>query len=254
MITPIPYNAGAVLCESPSLAAVGKWFADFARRYGAEILSATYQHLFLVGLSLAIALLVALPMGILLTRLVRTKLRFLSSIFMGAAGIVQTIPSLAMIAFGVTLLLLLKGVLPFDISAIGTFPAVVALVLYALLPILRNTYTGIRQVDQSVIEVARGMGMKNMQILGSIELPLALPFIMAGIRISTVWTIGVAALGGLIGAGGLGDLIMNGLKNYDIMYLLAGSIPASLMAILAEWLLGRVENWLTPPGVQETAT
>ena len=125
----------------------------------------------------------------------------------------------------------------------------VALVLYALLPILRNTYTGIRQVDESVIEVATGMGMKPVQILFSIELPLSLPVIMTGIRISTVWTIGVATLCGLIGAGGLGDLIIKGLRSIQIDYLLAGTIPAAILAIIFDWILSLVEKWLTPEGL-----
>ena len=127
--------------------------------------------------------------------------------------------------------------------------SLVALVLYALLPILRNTYTGIQQVDRSIIEVATGMGMKPYQILFSVELPLSLPVIMTGIRIATVWTIGVATLCGLIGAGGLGDLIIKGLRSIQLDYLLAGTLPAATMAILFDWLLSRVEKWLTPKGM-----
>ena len=115
-----------------------------------------------------------------------------------------------------------------------------------LLPILRNTYTGIKQVDHSIIEVAKGMGMKSRQILFSVELPLSLPVIMAGIRISTVWSIGVATLCGLIGAGGLGDLIIKGLRSIRPDYLLAGTVPAAVLALGFDWMLGRVEKWLTP--------
>jgi osmoprotectant transport system permease protein len=163
---------------------------------------------------------------------------------MGIAGAIQTIPSLALIAFIVVVFAVIK------LPTIGTIPAMVALVMYALLPILRNTYTGIRQVDDSIIEVAVGMGMKSRQILFAVELPLALPVIMAGIRISTVWTIGVAALCGLIGAGGLGDLIIKGLRSIRSDYLLAGTVPAAMLALLFDWLLGLVEKWLTPEGLR----
>jgi osmoprotectant transport system permease protein len=130
-------------------------------------------------------------------------------------------------------------------------------VLYALLPILRNTYTGIRQVDPSVIEVAAGMGMRRRQILLQVELPLSLPVIMAGLRIATVWTIGVATLCGLIGAGGLGELIFRGLRSLPRTadYLVAGTVPAALLALGADTALGALERWLTPPGLRpETQT
>jgi len=126
-------------------------------------------------------------------------------------------------------------------------------VLYALLPILRNTYTGIRQVDPAIIEVATGMGMKPRQVLFSVELPLSLPFIMAGIRIAMVWTIGIATLCGLIGAGGLGDLILKGLRSIKMDYLLAGTLPAALLALVSDWILGWLEKWLTASGANAQA-
>ena len=157
---------------------------------------------------------------------------------------IQTVPSLALIAFIVLVFALVA------LPTIGTVPAIVALVLYALLPILRNTYTGIRQVDPAIIEVARGMGMRAYQILFSVELPLSIPVIMAGIRISTVWTIGVATLCALIGAGGLGDLILKGLRSIQMDYLVAGTVPAAALALVFDWGLARLENWLTPEGLR----
>jgi len=211
-------------------------------KLGPEILRRTYEHVYLTFIAMILATIIALPLGIYLTR---TRWPKLGQGVMGAASVVQTVPSLALLAFIVLIFALIA------LPTIGTVPALVALVLYALLPILRNTYTGIRQVDPAVIEVATGMGMKPHQILFSVELPLSLPVIMAGVRISTVWTIGIATLCGLIGAGGLGDLIIKGLRSIQMDYLLAGTVPAALLALLFDWLLERAENWLTPRGLQK---
>ena len=216
---------------------------SFFRKLGPEMLRRTYEHTFLVFLAMAIAAAIALPLGIYLAR---TRRRRVVSAVLGAVGVIQTVPSLALISFIVLLFALVA------LPTIGTLPALVALVLYALLPILRNTYTGIRQVDPSVVEVATGMGMKPIQVLFSVELPLSLPVIMAGIRISTVWTIGIATLCGLIGAGGLGDLILKGLRSIQMDYLVAGTVPAAVLAVTADWLLGRLERWLTPEGIRES--
>ncbi len=214
----------------------------FFDKLGWIIVQRTYEHLVLCFFSVLIAVAIALPLGILLTR---CRWPRLADGVMLAAATIQTIPTLALIA----LIMLLFAVLP--LQAIGTVPATVALVLYALLPVLRNTYTGIRQVDSTLIEVARGLGMRPRQILLAVELPLSLPVIMAGIRISTVWTIGIATLASLIGAGGLGDLIFIGLRTIKIDYLLAGTLPAAGMAIVFDGVLVRAERWLTPEGVRE---
>lgn len=214
---------------------------EIFQKLGPEILTRTYEHIYLVFLAMVIAVVIALSLAIYLTRCRWPKL---VSVIMGIAGAIQTIPSLALIAFIVVIFAVAK------LPTIGTIPALVALVLYALLPILRNTYTGIRQVDDSIIEVAVGMGMKSYQILFSVELPLSLPVIMTGIRISTVWTIGVATLCGLIGAGGLGDLIIKGLRSIRLDYLLAGTLPAAALALVFDWALGCVEKWLTPEGLR----
>jgi osmoprotectant transport system permease protein len=218
--------------------------ASLFEKLGPEMLQRTYEHVHLVFIAMVIAVVIALPLGIYLSRTRWTKL---ASAVMGAASIVQTVPSLALIAFIVLIFAIVT------LPTIGTVPALVALVLYALLPILRNTYTGIRQVDPAIIEVATGMGMKPHQILFSVELPLSLPVIMAGIRISTVWTIGIATLCGLIGAGGLGDLILKGLRSIQMDYLLAGTVPAAALALIFDWILASLEKWLTPKGVESTA-
>jgi osmoprotectant transport system permease protein len=228
---------------------------DFFQKLGGDIAVHTYEHIYLTIISLFLAVLIAVPLGIFLSKSRRKKM---VTIVMSAANVVQTIPSLALLALMIALFLLINrlyggaewyktgGLLP----TIGTLPALVALVLYALLPILRNTYTGIRQVEPSMVEVALGMGMTKRQILTKVELPLALPFIMSGIRISTVWTIGVATLCGLVGAGGLGDLILQGLRSNQLDYLLAGTLPAAVLALVFDGLMALVEKWLTPEGLK----
>ena len=213
----------------------------FLEKLGPEMLDRTYEHICLTFFAMSIAILIALPLGIYLAR---SRWRALVSGILGVAGVIQTVPGLALLAFIVLLFALV------ELPTIGVLPALVALVLYALLPILRNTYTGIRQVDPAIIEVATGMGMKPLQILFSVELPLSLPVIMAGIRIATVWTIGIATLCALIGAGGLGDLIMRGLRSIQTDYLVAGTVPAATLAVILDWVLGMLEKWLTPEGLK----
>jgi len=229
------------------IAATG-FFAD----YGLEMLQSTREHMVLTITAMLIACAIAIPLGIMLAR---CRIKLLANVAMGLVNIIQPIPSLAMVALTVVLFHLINELLGVRILAtLGMAPALVALVAYAVLPILRNTYTGIRQVDPAVVEVATGMGMTRRQILFSVQLPLALPFIMAGVRISTVWTIGVATLVSLVGAGGLGDLIFRGLSNYRINLILAGAAPAAALALVFDWLLGRLEKWLTPSGMQPTQT
>ena len=217
---------------------------SFFQSLGVEMLQRTFEHIYLTFIAMIIAICIALPVGILLAR---NRWPRFTTAAMGIAGVIQTVPSLALIAFIVLLFALIH------LHTIGVGPALTALVLYALLPILRNTYTGIRQVDPAVIEVATGLGMRRHQILFSVELPLSLPIIMAGVRIATVWTIGVATLCTLIGAGGLGDLIMRGLRSIQMDYLIAGTVPAAILAVLFDWALGRLERWLTPKGMRTEA-
>ena len=236
---------GFVLATEAESASMLSSLRGFFDKLGGDILTATWEHILLTMIGIGVAIAVGVPLGIYLTR---TRWPRLASVFLGAAGMVQTVPTLAMIAFIVLIFALLPG-----LPTIGFLPGVFALILYALLPILRNTYTGIRQVDPAVTEVAVGMGMTPRQVLFRVELPLSLPVIMAGIRISTVWTIGIATLAGLIGAGGLGDLIFRGLRSLPRTadYLIAGTVPAALLALVLDFFLGRLERWLTPEGLRE---
>ncbi len=218
------------------------WLFDFWDKLGTDIIIASYEHLYLTFFAVITATLIAVPVGVVLAR---SRNQAVAGSVLGAAGVVQTIPAIALIAV-IMLLFVLLG-----LTGIGKPPALTALILYALLPIMRNTFTGIRQVDPAVIEVARGMGMTPQQILFRVQLPLALPFIMAGLRIATVWTIGAAALCSLIGAGGLGDLIMQGLRSSQYESVIAGTVPAALMAVLFDILLGHIERWFTPAGMRD---
>jgi len=197
-----------------------------------DILDLTLEHLFLVGLSMGIAAALAIPAGILLTR--RT---FLQRWVLGFANIMQTVPSLALFGFLIPL--------PF-LGGIGKHTAIVALVLYALLPILRNTLTGILNVESGVRESAIAMGMTGRQLLWEVELPLATRTILAGLRIATVTTIGTATIAAAIGGGGLGVFIFRGLASVDTTLLLAGAVPAALIALAADRGLEWVEHKLSP--------
>jgi len=197
-----------------------------------DILDLTLEHLFLVSLSMVIAAALAIPAGILLTR--RT---FLQRWVLGFANIMQTVPSLALFGFLIPL--------PF-LGGIGKHTAIVALVLYALLPILRNTLTGILNVEPGVRESAIAMGMTGRQLLWEVELPLATRTILAGLRIATVTTIGTATIAAAIGGGGLGVFIFRGLASVDTTLLLAGAVPAALIALVADRGLEWVEHKLSP--------
>jgi osmoprotectant transport system permease protein len=187
------------------------------------------EHIALTLVAVLLAVVVAIPTGILLTRR-----RTLAGPVLGIAGVIQTIPSLALLAF----------MIPLPGLGLGARSAVAALFLYALLPIVRNTYTGIREVDPDLLEAATGMGLTDSQRLWKIELPLATRTIMAGIRTSTVISIGVATLAAFIGAGGLGEPILTGLQLNNISLVLSGAIPAALLAIVADFVLGRMERVL----------
>jgi osmoprotectant transport system permease protein len=195
-----------------------------------EILQATLGHLVLVLAAMTLAIAIGLPLGMLIIH--RPVLRKLA---LGAASVFQTIPSLALFGFLIPI--------PF-IGGIGRRTAIVALVLYALLPILRNTYVGLTGIDASVLEAAEAMGMTPGQILWRVRLPLARAVILAGIRTATIITIGVATIAAAIGAGGLGTFIFRGVAMVSDAVILAGAIPAALMAIVADVFLGWVERRL----------
>ena len=202
-------------------------FFTFAADHRQEILQQTYEHLWITTIALMIATVVGVSLGILLTRY-----RPLSRPVLGLVNIIQTVPSIALLGF----------MLPF--FGIGVTPAIIALFLYALLPIVRNTYAGIRGVDHLVVEAARGLGLSDRQILQKVELPLALSTIFAGLRTATVINIGVATLCALIAAGGLGEYIFRGIAVNNTNMILAGAVPASLLAIALDVLLGRLEKGL----------
>ena len=206
----------------------------FLFRYGAAILQHTGEHLLLVGIAIAIATLVGIPLGILITR--NTNLR---QPILGIANILQTIPSLAL--FGLLIPVPVIG-------GIGMIPAIVALTLYSLLPIIRNTYTGITGVDPAIREAGRGMGMTDQQLLFQVEIPLSLGVILAGVRVATVIAIGIATIAAAIGAGGLGVFIFQGISNVNDQLLLAGAVPAAVIAVLADFAIGWLERRLTRRG------
>ena len=197
-----------------------------------EIVELTVEHVVLVATSIGIAVAVAIPAGILLTR--RAPLQ---RWVMGFANIMQTVPSLALFGFLIPVPLL---------GGIGKHTAIVALVLYALLPVLRNTLAGILGVDRAVRESAIAMGMTGRQLLWEVELPLATRTILAGVRVATVATIGTATIAAAIGGGGLGVFIFQGLASVDTAQILAGAVPAALLALLADGGLGWAEKKLSP--------
>jgi osmoprotectant transport system permease protein len=197
-----------------------------------EVLDLTAEHLWLVGASITLAVFIGIPLGILITRW-----PVLSKPVLGGANIIQTVPSLALFGF----------LLPAPwIGARADRIAILALILYALLPLIRNTYTGIRGVDPAVVEAGRGMGMTDSQLLWQVELPLAFSVIIAGVRVATVLSIGLATIAAAIGAGGLGEFIFRGLAMVNNQIILAGAIPAAALAILADTSLGWLEKRLSP--------
>ena len=197
-----------------------------------EVLELTLEHLWLVGISTLLAVLIGIPLGILITRWPA-----LNKPVLGGANIIQTIPSLALFGF----------LLPAPwIGARADRLAILALALYALLPLIRNTYVGIQSVDPAVVEAGRGMGLTDRQLLFQVELPLALGVIIAGVRVATVISVGLATIAAAIGAGGLGEYIFRGLAMVNNQVILAGAIPAAAMALLADLSLGWLEKRLSP--------
>jgi len=208
--------------------------SGFLAQYHDEILTLTIEHLWLTGSAMLFAIAIGVPAGIWLTRYTQWAKPVL-----GFVNIVQTIPSLAMFGF----------LLPLPwLGESAARIAIVALTGYALLPIIRNTYAGIRGVDPTVTGVARALGMTGMQRLFKVELPLAAGVILAGLRTATVTCVGIATIAAAVGAGGLGEFIFRGVASVDNRLVLAGAIPAALLALGADALLGLVEHWLRVPG------
>lgn len=198
-----------------------------------EVLQYAGEHLVLVAVSTGLSVLIGVPLGILLTRWPR-----LSRPVLGFANVMQTVPSLALFGFLIPIPLL---------GGIGARTAIVALVLYALLPIIRNTATGISQIDPAIREAGRGMGMTDLQLLFQVEIPLAFSVILAGVRVAAVTAVGVATIAAAIGAGGLGMYIFRGVSMVDNQVILAGAIPAALLALLVDLMLGLLERKFAPP-------
>lgn len=202
----------------------------FLIKYAPQILQLTLEHLFMVSIAIGIAIVISIPLGVLITRV--TSLRQPILII---ANILQTIPSLAL--FGL--------LIPIPkIGGIGARPAIFALTLYSLLPIIRNTYTGITNVDPAIREAGRGMGMTDFQLLLQVEIPLAMEVILAGVRVATVIAIGVATIAAAIGAGGLGELIFRGISVVNNDLILAGAIPSAVIALIADFGIGLLEGKL----------
>jgi osmoprotectant transport system permease protein len=203
----------------------------FLIRYSEEILRRSGEHLFLVAIAITLATTVGIPLGILITRKPQ-----LSSPILGIANILQTVPSLALFGFLISVPI---------IGGIGATPAIFALTLYALLPIIRNTYTGIVGVDPAIREAGRGMGMTDWQLLSQVEIPLAMGVILAGVRVSTAISVGTATIAAAIGAGGLGALIFQGISMVNNQLILAGAVPAAAIALIADGAIGWLEHQLT---------
>lgn len=202
---------------------------DFLTTNGSELLFKTVEHFYISALSLTLGVLVAVPLGIALTHFKRY-----SGFIISFVSILQTVPSLALLALMIPLF------------GIGKLPAIVALFIYSLLPILRNTFIGISNVDNNIIDSAKGMGLTDNQIILQVKLPLAAPVIMSGIRLAGVYVIAWATLASYIGAGGLGDYIFNGLNVYDQEMIIWGTLPVTVLALLADFLLGKLEQVVSP--------
>ena len=205
---------------------------NFLFRHRSEVAELVLEHVWLVGVSTLLAVVVGLPLGVLLTRR-----PWLHKPILGSANVMQTVPSLAL--FGLLI----------PVPWLGERAdrlVIFALTLYALLPIIRNTYAGLTGVDAAVVEAGRGMGMTDRQLLFQVQLPLALGVIIAGVRVATVISVGVATIAAAVGAGGLGDYIFRGLAMVNNQLILAGAIPAAALALVADISLGLIEKGLRP--------
>lgn len=205
----------------------------FLTEHGSDLLIKTWEQLYISAIALVLGIIVAVPLGIALTRFPKT-----AKVVIAIASMLQTVPSLALLALMIPLF------------GIGKVPAIIALFIYSLLPILRNTYIGMNDVDPILKDSAKGMGMTPVQSIMQVEIPMATPVIMAGIRLSAVYVIAWGTLASYIGAGGLGDLIFNGLNLFKPDLIIGGTIPVTLLALLVDFGLGRLEKQLTPAAIR----
>lgn len=206
---------------------------DFIEQYGGQLISKTAEHFYISMIALLIAVVVAVPLGIILSKMKRT-----SNIVLTIAGVLQTIPTLAVLAIMI------------PIFGVGKLPAIVALFIYVLLPILNNTVLGVKNIDSNIKEAGTSMGMTKLQLMKDIELPLALPLILGGIRLSSVYVISWATLASYVGAGGLGDFVFNGLNLYDPLMIVSAAILVTVLALVVDVLLSIVEKWAVPKGLK----
>ncbi|MDN4495273.1 ABC transporter permease [Ureibacillus aquaedulcis] len=205
----------------------------FFTENSSDILLKTWEHFYISMIALALGVIIAVPIGILLS-----KSKFISKIVLSITSVLQTVPSLALLAIMIPLF------------GVGKVPAVIALCIYSLLPILNNTFIGMRSVNANTKGAGVAMGMTTIQSVLLVELPLAFPVIMSGIRLSAVYVISWATLASYIGAGGLGDFIFNGLNLYKPELIIGGAIIVTLLALLADFLLSKLEKWVTPKGLR----
>lgn len=208
----------------------------FFAENGENLVRLIWEHLYISAISVSLGVLFAVPIGIWLTRINDR----VADLVISFVSILQSLPSLALL----TLMIPLIGV--------GQVPAIVALFIYSLMPIMHNTYAGIQSVDEGMVDAAKGMGMTTIQLLQKVELPQAAPIIMAGIRLSTTYVIAWTTLASFIGAGGLGDFIFNGLNLYIPELIIGGTIPVTVIALLADFLLSRLEQKVTPINLRES--
>lgn len=211
-------------------------FINYILQNKEQIFSLTLEHIQLTAISVGFSILFGVPLGILISYMKR-----LNKPVIGAANIIQAIPSMALLGFAIPFL------------GIGTLPAVVMVILYSLLPIIKNTFTGIQNINPQTIEAARGIGLTKTQILFKIQIPLALPVIMTGVRISAVTAVGLMTMAAFIGAGGLGFLVFSGIRTVNNNQILAGAIPACILALLVDFFIGLIEKLVTPISLQKTA-
>ena len=204
----------------------------FIAQHGSELLEKTWQQIYISAISLFLGIIVAVPISVILLKFTKT-----AKVVIALASMLQTIPALALLAM----------MIPF--FGVGRVPAIIALFLYSLMPIMRNTYVGLTDVNPDTIDSARGLGMTKMQLILKVDIPLAMPVIMSGIRLSAIYVIAWATLASYIGAGGLGDFIFNGLSLYQPDLIFGGTIPVIILALLADYLLGQLEKKLSPKGI-----
>lgn len=206
---------------------------EFLQEYGGELIQKTGEHFFISIVALLIAIIVAVPIGILLA-----KTKKAASIVLTTAGVLQTIPTLAVLAIMI------------PIFGVGKTPAIIALFVYILLPILNNTVLGVQNINPDVRQAAISMGMTKFQLMKDVEMPLALPLILSGIRLSSVYVISWATLASYVGAGGLGDFVFNGLNLYNPIMIVSAAVLVTALALIVDYVLRAVEKWAVPKGLK----